>query len=471
MMEPALGLLVERLLCPVPRIRWESGRSLARLIREGHAGASEALLCWMGDRKLESEVTIGLSVIDAFELGGFLEFSEVNAAVHVPSHLSDLLLRKVFSDGRSQSRFRYGISRPEPAMLPEGQDGWFDRYRQLAVPEIFSIELQSLQELTGFLFMERWRHEWRWLQSEHALPEAEIPRSFRGVDVDSAGPFDVGQREIYVSAYLRTLAYAAVTGVMEHEDAERSSMLAITMNRGLADLEPLERPDWTCSLGALSAPRVRSVADSVWKSVTAGMIPGEVPLAVRALDFDGAGFVEFDIVGTIGRAGFTDGPPEAASMGLVTLEDRPEEMSGTVTRPSSQYPLGTGGPVEMTQCVVPRELGRVHVGMAFNIRLASPFVFRTSGTIQCRSTEICLENGGDTLSRWAHWYTDWKPTIYSGIQSAVGSVTTVAKRLLENAKEIPGVEVARLVRVRWSSRRHIYEKHEVISEAYWDSID
>lgn len=68
MSSPALLMLLERLLWPVPRVRWEAGRSLARLIREGNREATRGLLNWISTRRLESEAVLGLGVIDAFDL-------------------------------------------------------------------------------------------------------------------------------------------------------------------------------------------------------------------------------------------------------------------------------------------------------------------------------------------------------------------------------------------------------------------
>ena len=67
-MDPSLGLLLERLLWPVPRVRWETARALARLVRTGADGALDVLIGWTADRSLESECLLGLGVIHAFEL-------------------------------------------------------------------------------------------------------------------------------------------------------------------------------------------------------------------------------------------------------------------------------------------------------------------------------------------------------------------------------------------------------------------
>ena len=85
-----LQMLLERLLWPVPRVRWEVARNLARLIREGDREAASGLLNWISARRLESEAILGLGIIDAFDLGAYFEFNEVYKAIQAPSHLFGL---------------------------------------------------------------------------------------------------------------------------------------------------------------------------------------------------------------------------------------------------------------------------------------------------------------------------------------------------------------------------------------------
>ena len=460
-------MLLERLLWPLPRVRWEAARSLARLIREEDREAASGLLKWISARRLESEVILGLGIIDAFDLGAYFEFAEVMKAVRAPSHLSDWLLKRNFNDASGLSPFRYAISRSEPATLPHQEEAWFDRYRKSAVAPIFSSELTRLQELTGFPVRRRWKHDWRWLQATHPRPEAEYPRFFSGTDWDRGGQFDLGQRELYVSAYLRTLAFFAITGAVPHEVAEYYAIQALTMNRGLAELEPVARPDWARNLLPCDLGGMKELAQKLWACAEAAAKSGEVPLALRVVDFDTTGFVEFDLTLTIGPSGFANGRAEAEELDLRIANKRPGEMAGPVGEKVGIDPLSIKHPLAMTQVVVPEVIGRVHIGMVLNVRLASPYVFGTSANVQCDRSEIRLEAGGDILSRWVHWYADWKPTTFPELKSAVGSMTTVLKSSLDRLHAYHGMEIVRLVRVLRATRREIYEEHEVETESYW----
>ena len=474
MSSPALLMLLERLLWPVPRVRWEAARSLARLIREEEREAANGLLNWISARQLESEAILGLGIIDAFDLGAYFEFADVAKAVQAPSHLSDLLLKRNFTDASGLYPFRYAISPSEPAPLPQHQEAWFELYRKWAVASIFSSKLTRLQELFNFPFRKRWEHDWRWLQVTHPRPAAEYPYFCSRGDRRRRGQFDHGQRELYVSAYLRTLAFAAIIGAVSHEVAEDCAMLALTMNRGLADLEPIDRPDWARNLLSCDAGGTKELAQKLWARSEAAVNPGEVPLALRVVDFDTTGFVEFDMSLTIGPSGFTAGPAEAETLDFLFPNERPGEMAGLVGRKGGIDPLSIDHPLDMTQGVLPEYIGRVHTEMAFNIRLASPNVrlaspnvFGTSAYVQCGPSEIRLEAGDDVLSRWIHWYADWEPAIFPELGSAVGSMTTVLNSSLDKLRASRGVEIARLVRVRRTARRETYRELEVESETFW----
>ena len=89
-------MLIERLLWPIPRVRWEAARSVANLIREEDEKAANALLNWLHVRRLESEVALGLGIIDAFCLADYFEFADVTNSIRAPSLLSDFLLKREF---------------------------------------------------------------------------------------------------------------------------------------------------------------------------------------------------------------------------------------------------------------------------------------------------------------------------------------------------------------------------------------
>ena len=467
MTNPALLILIERLLWPIPRVRWEAARSLARLIREENDEAATALLGWTHARRLESEAVLGLNIIDAFELGDYFKFSDVSESIRAPSLLSDFLLKRNFSDASGLIPTRNIRSPSRPATLPHYQEVWFDQYREIAVSPIFSDKLTQLQEATGFPFMLGWQYDWRWLQATHPRPEARHPHFFTSVHRKYVRQFHCGQRELYISAYLRTLAFATMTGAITYDAAEFYAMYALAMNRGLAKLEPIERPEWARHLLPCDTERTKEFAQKLWANAEDAARPGEVLLALRVVDCEDDGFIEFDMTLAIGPSGFTKGPAEAETLDILTLNERSGEMTGLVGQKAGIDSLPFERPIRMTQVIFPEALGSVHNDMALHIRLASPDIFNTSAFVQCCPSEIRLEAGTEVLSRWVHWYADWEPIAIGDLGSTVCSVTTVLKSNLDHLRASYGADIGRLVRVRRATRSETNLEHEAKAETFW----
>lgn len=460
-----LRFLLARLLSPIPRVRWETGRSLAKLIRERDVNCVTGLLDWIAARRLESEVVLGLGIIDAFDLGDYFEFEDVLNAVQSHSHLSDWLLRRNFTTASRLSPLRYRVSPVEAAVLPHEQEHWFDRYREWAVPPLFTYRLMRLQQATGFPFRMRWRHEWRWLQAIHARPPADYPRFVSGYDQQRRGQFDQGQRELYVSAFLRTLAYFAMCGHLSHTEAEQCAVLALTMNRGLAEVEPVERPTWAAGLFERTGADVQ-VATDLWTAADAMVNEGETPIAVRVVEANRERFVESDIVLVVGEAEVPFDSPTAEELPTLTTIDNPGDMSGTVGSADEDVRLKSQ-PFRSTQTILPDPIGRAHVGMALDVRLASPVVFGRDAKVRCTVSDIRLEENGGVLSRWIHWYSDWEPAGLVQVPSGVGSIATIRQSRLDQLKLNSALKTARLVSVRRGRRRDTHREFAVESGGYW----
>ena len=62
------------------------------------------------------------------------------------------------------------------------------------------------------------------------------------------------------------LAFAAMNGAIPYDVAESYALYALTLNRGLAELEPVERPDWAKHLLPCNAERTKELAQNLWTS-------------------------------------------------------------------------------------------------------------------------------------------------------------------------------------------------------------
>lgn len=467
MSDAALNMLLERLLWPPPRVRWEVARSLAKLIRAGDGSVTDALTAWIGERQLESEATLGLEIIHAFDLGRHFDAQKVEQALQAPSLLSDWLVQSTFPERIASPGSPLRFAPDEQAVLQAGQEAWFERYRTAAVPRIFSSELWRLQTASRRPFMERWRHEWRWLQAQHAGPAAEFPWSFSQGARERAGQFDLRQRDLYVTAYLRTLAYAVAEWGMPRPTAEGYSRVGLVLNRGLADLEPIPRPEWTEGLSDSEPADFLNTARTALDAAAAMHDPDERLVAMRVADIsDRATFeMELRLVGGIGD--FTAGEAEAAELNQLTAHGCPGELGGLLAPDAEGHQFDFDEPVDLTQDLLPGDVGRAHAEIAPTVRFGSPYVFGRSVEVRCTSNDIRLETPDGTLSRWLHWYAEWDVTHLAVAESCVSSISTVSANSLNRLVDDRGLTLAWLVTATFGRRRDGYGDFEAEHETGW----
>ena len=464
MSQPALLVLLERLLWPVPRVRSEVARSLAHLIRDGENEVTDRLIEWLSSRQLESEAMIPLGIIDAFDLGRFFDYEGVRDAIKAPSIASDYLMERNFGRSSGLSSLRYKVSPSDRAMLPSHQDAWFSRYRYQAVAPYYSLMLADLEQSSSYPFLSRWEHNWRWIQATFRRPSPNPSFFFRG---ETTGQLDLGLTEIYRSAYLRTIGHAVLLGTTTSEEAEDKALHTLTMNRGLADVQPIDRPHWARAPVPLRGPFTRRVLRDLWGAARAASRLNEVPISLRILAHDNDGFTEIDLVQTIGPSGFAAGPVEAAAVRTIVLVDHPGVMSGSVGPRDPRIIKPIRRPTSVVNIMIPEHVGSVHRELACTVRLASPELFRVHAEVQCESGEVHLATANCVFSRWVHWYSDWEPAMHSDIESSVCSMTTVAGADWARLTSGTGTQTSVLARVRTGSKAQSYSSLEVEQAAFW----
>ena len=467
MIDPSLGLLIERLHWPVQRVRWEAARGLAKLIRAGAEGVFESLTQWTAGRSLESECLLGLSVIHAFDLGDLCPEDKVRRAVSKPSLASDWMLRTIYNTHERGASFRYAVSPRTPALLDEDAAVIFDQFNTSAVPRVFLHTLERLEDALDFPFVDRWRHDWAWICRSYGV---RVPESgfFRGSDQERGAPLDLPQGEMLVSAYLRTLAYAMHTGKLAADQAEHHAMLALPMNRGLAGLEPVPRPAWSRNLAQRWRDSGRALTNELWTQAECSARPGEMPAALRLTEGDDKDFIEVQIDLVAGHGAFDARKPSAESPQCAWAATEPGCMAGDIR-------LGEGalgpvtGPLTSACLVAPRHVGRVDATVALEVRLACLGLGWRRGRVRCQPDAVELHADGEVVSRWHHWYANWEPSRFTQQDSNVSGMTTVRRSWLRAYVQSSAVSVALLVRVQVGTREHTHQDHTVDVDKFWIS--
>ena len=464
-MDPSLGLLLERLLWPVPRVRWEAARAVARLVRAGDDRALDALLGWTAKRTLESECLLGLGVIHAFDLADFCPEDTARRTVSKPSLASDWMLRTVYNTHEQSDPFQYTVSPPTPAHLDEDATALFDRLNTVAVPPVFLQTLEWLEGALDFAFVDRWRYDWSWICRSHGM-ESPQPRFFLGPRRRRSGTLHMPQGEMLVSAYLRTLAYAMHIGAIRADQAEYQAMLALPLNRGLAELEPVERPAWSRNLLKRWRHSGQELVEEIWAQAGRHTRPSETPAALHVVEADERDFIEIDVDVVLGHGTLNVAEPvaEAPKFGWENAE--PGCMGGGIQlREGSLGP--SVEPMTLACLVAPEHVGRIDASVALKVKLACLALGWRRGRVRCRRNDVELQVDTEVVSRWHHWYAEWEPSKFTQLDTIVSRMTTIQRTwLLQYAKSFD-LSVALLARVHVGTREHRYQDHSVSVHEFW----
>ena len=465
-MKTSLRYLTHRLEWPLCRVRREAAYEIARLVREGVDGAADAILEWISERGLESEASIGISVIHAFELAPHIALNDVIAAIRAPSFLSDWLLQATYAEAPSQSA-SYGY---EPSDDPVGRHrDYFDRNQGQLIALRFRSRLEHLEEFSGLPFYERWFEEWSALQDSVGAPFSGRPNYIwaTGAREDMAN-VQVRQTEVYVSAYLRTLAYASAQWGLPKDRAFNASLEALPFSQGLASVRPIHRPKWSFdSLKLHRAGGVRPAAEKAWRGADRSTSAGQTSLALRTVDHDELSILRLTIRRVLVPEVGGEQPPPSAD-----LRSTPWAM---VEAPlSTTGPLGTIFIPRQTSAtflsvhVRPFSFPRLHADiLPEGIELANPGLFGETPMVLGTSDSLQLEVGGKPISEWRHWYADWEPTYPREIDDYAGYLTTIDARTLARVTRQSGLVIQTICQADYGVRKYGYDAATFETEQFW----
>jgi hypothetical protein len=463
MTPPELEVLLHRLLWPVWQVRWEAARQLAGLIASGDAEAAQALLVWIAERRLESEAAIGLAAIEAFGLASHFTEADVSAAIGAPSHLSDVLIRRAF--GVDAPR-RHGFA-PQPAALNAHVSAYFYEKMGQAIPPCFPLAFELLEAQWGLRFLDRWEYEWRWLQSHLDEPLSSTPHWFTWEDAHGVGHFDLRQREVYLSAFLRTLAFFASAGPLPRSVAEQVAMKVCPLDPGLAGFVYSERPSWTQDLGE-SVQELEILSERVWASARGGLAPDRSLLSVRAVDITQHRFmeIEIDLVATSGGWHLPDDREDQSPLGPDWLLVR--DPKGGLQGPLAEYTVPAGSPFPLTVVATPENYARWHLDLfPDHLRVAAPALFHGKVAVELRAEGIGLAEDGVDVSSMRAWNTAWVPTKPKETTSRTGRTTDVRATDLKEFLSVKRLSARRLGHVRVGKRDADNHNFVVESAVVW----
>ena len=265
----ALSFLFQRLKWPVPMSRWRTAKEIRNLLNDPdtRSSATEVLLDYLDQCKTESEVCAILTIVFLTSPVNRPTRKELGSHVHCPSILADIILDRTYGQGHVIGGWCQAHS--EQAPIDFKGSGYFEKHKTAHVPPILVSNLTKLEDFSGYPFLQQWAYEWKNLRDMLGTHYTQYPYYFD--DVSDARAGIIGEywqrmREIYLSAYLRTLAYAVREWHLPQWVAEDYCLEIVHGIAGLFDVEPTARPLWLsdfpekfCTPGVDFTPLVRDL--------------------------------------------------------------------------------------------------------------------------------------------------------------------------------------------------------------------
>ena len=463
----ALAFLFRRLKWPVPMVRWRAAKEVRNLLNAEatRPAATEQLLGGLEECACESEVCALLSII-------FLTAAEarptrvaVISRIKYPSLLGDMLLERIY--GRGMGGWLHTHAEAAPSDFEVG--GYFEKYSTVHVPPILGDHLRRLQRVSGFPFLQQWGFEWKTLRDRLGAHFTEYPHYFGDVlDTRSGimGQFWQRMRDVYLSAYLRTLAHAVGEWRLPQNIAEGYCLDIVDGVAGIFEIEPGVRPTWLsdfperfCKPDADFGAIARELFEASWQD---GMVAVSIdtPIAVSVQKYARlqmtTHLITADYEVPAGEFLYEKMPP--------LLIERTFEVKGappdiTLDEAISAGSKG-GDEAAVCICLFPIPFG-CWQGDFFSLGLTIPAPY-VVGEMQmsCTAEGINLMSCDEKLvSTTRAWNDGWTPLYPKSGSTRCGVVTMMDASRLEDARARVNRQLALFVRLRVWDREADYEDY------------
>ena len=238
-------MLLARFSWPVPMVRLRTAQALAELLRNENTRqiVKGEFLDFLGSRKLESEVSDLLFVLLTYGLGEWFDFAEISGLIGKSNVLIEYVLSEMFPEDYAMDDWHTNHSELAPTYFTVHD--YFKRNDGRVLPLIFKSRLEDIEKATSLPLMKQWEYEWHqeMYLSDHVY-SGDPNYFFRGVNRNQVGQFDVRQRDVFITSFLRTLNFTVDHWGMPRSHALDLGLLAIPLSPGLAHILPEEEPSF-----------------------------------------------------------------------------------------------------------------------------------------------------------------------------------------------------------------------------------
>jgi len=475
-------MLVERLNWPVRLVRWRAAREYAALLtsKEFYRPALDVYLEWLSTRTFESEVTSALAVLLCTPEDGLPAFNAVRGYISRPSLLADAMLQFVYGPGKVKGGWEKSHSGPAPPSFVAEE--FFLNHKSAHVPPALGSRLEDLEKESGLPFMTQWAFEWRSLMDTTKAPHSGFPYFFVDFALHRSGitgQFSQRQCDVYRSAFLRTLACAVDHWKMPVPRAGRAALECLPINRGLAEIDPIQRPVWLhdvpercCNPGAQLEPLVRELTKPGLGRP--GMRPVSLKVPISADQYE---FADLFVSGVLATEDYASDPSweHRNSRALPWILEDAVSFAGKVDEEKIEDFLlrGTCGKcVPLCLDVLPLPLGFWQGDFfAAGIALPAPYVFVDAISYDCRGDRIEVTADRTLAGSWTVWYDRWTPLYaHGGGDTRCGMLTELRPADIDDAAKRHAMRLGWIVELRIWKRKTDYGDFELEQrrDFFWD---
>jgi len=415
--EREFSLLLSRLQWPSLLVRERAACAICGLLLgPDSALVLEALLKWMEKQTLESVVVLGLlPVYNAYEGGLEVPHEALKAAIRSPSLLSHLLLAEIQGGGLKLSP----VDLPHSGSATPGfrPASFFENNVSVFWPPAFSNRAERIERVALVPFRRQWAYEWEELVRREGIAPSVGPLSFQGQrDGEHLFAINTNLSEVYHSAYLRALAWAATTGKVKFSVLLSLAAETCPLDLGLWKVKPGRRPAWWPTVEK-SESSIDVAPSQIWKAIERlwaeqDLEKGKTLLAAAGhVHDDSQRAYEIQILGAFQAAeGPTAGSPQEvvtkcgvsldASVSLLTYTGLLHEVAPSDLAVRS----GDWSVVPASGYVMPSASDRWQYWRFFRgLRLPFPFLAGSSLDFKCGTDAIEVSDGHESKA----WLRDW----------------------------------------------------------------
>ncbi len=472
-----ISLLLSRLTWPSGMVRERACVAIAELLLnpERAEPGRKQLLSWIEGEALESVAAIGLLVFLRAKMKNTSvtpTLQELSSALDRKSILSQVLLDELGSGGVSHPDWSklYSASAPKN-FIP---DPFFSKYSRNFLPPTYDDFAKEIESDTGLPFLRQWAFEWHKIMESLGKKASKEPLDFMGREYsDHYVAFDTEMSEVYRSAYLRTLAWAVVVGVLSREVARILAIRTCPIDLGLWRFDPSPKPKWWPNVDVIDEEA--KMATRLWQQVEESSrtqrLGGSdwITLEAAGRVHEDGDVYDLELFGLFGRDRGSSPPNlneivrwcrwrNVAEWGPSSLE-----LSGRVKHvsPDSLTKNFNGWQMVPASCrVITSTTPRWQYWRVFRgVWIPAPFMGSDDLSIQCSEEALIVSQKEETIGRWNDWTHRLKEKAIANLSPSTGQILVARRKEVEDFLKATNSKFSWVCCLTKFHREHDYEPY------------